>query len=198
MVELYADNKTFSHTMTLTTKQLTDNKEYIKDRQAHWLAEPAVETMRFGVQKYWSRTYSLSRGNTRQLNLFGGTSVDSSDFRWAKKKERYKGQRTLVPVDKSKFRGRSGKRMVSFSFEMPKRGDNIFQSSLKIHSFPMNLYERDVRLGGWARRVMKNPLRKGTHIMRGFLPSEAEKQMQIAGAKFDAELKVYFKSRGQS
>ena len=198
MVELYADNKTFTHTMTLTTKQLTENRKYIIDRQAHWLAQPAVETMRIGVERYWSETYSLRNGKTRQLNLFGGASVDSSDFRWSDRKHRYKGQRTLEPVDKSKFRGRNGSRMVSFSFEPPKRGDNIFLSALRIHSFPMNLYERDVTLGGWARRVMRNPLRKGTHIIRGVLSKDAEGRMRVAGQRFDAELKTYFRSRGQS
>lgn len=193
MLEVRFDNKEFKETMTFTEKQMVKYKDFISFKQSHFLASAAVRTMHEGVSRYFSKHYNLAAGKTRQLALFAGGGASMEDFAWAKGKARYKKQQTLAPTDVSKFRV-NGRRLISFSFEAPVKGEGFSVKSLHIHSFPMNLYERDVMLGGWA----KGTIRKGTHIMRGLLPGEAQAQMANAKSRFEAELTAFFRRQETS
>ena len=151
--------------------RLTQLRVFITDRRVHYLALSAVKTMRQGVQRYWNKHYNLQSGQTSQLALFQGGGTMTLD--WAKR--RYKGMRVLEPSpNSSNFRSRNGKkRLVSFTFGKPTNTATYQSSNLSIHSFPMNWYERDVNLGGWATGIT----RKGTHIIKGLLPPIARAEM---------------------
>lgn len=162
----------------VTVGQMEKMRVFITDRRIHYLAQTAVNTMRYGVEHYWNKHYNLSTGQTRQLALFQGGGDMTMD--WAKK--RYKGQRVLEPSTNSKnFRSRNGnKRLVSFSFGQPKDYNEHWQASvITVHSFPMNWYERDVMLGGWANGI----IRKGTHVMKQHLPPIAKSELQKSMAQ---------------
>lgn len=153
---------------------------FIRDRRIHYLAQTSARVMRYGVETYWNKHYNLSAGQTRQLALFQGGGDMTLD--WAKK--RHKGMKVLEPSPNSqKFRSRNGKkRLVSFTFGRPTETQNFESSNIAVHSFPMNMYERDVMLGGWAKKVMKNPLRKGTHIIKRYLTPKAGSELQSTTA----------------
>lgn len=186
MLEL--DNKEFKATVTVTNEQMRKYVKYIKKRNKHYLAEPAVATMHIGVKRFWSKHYNLRSGQTSQLALF---NAEPAKFEWAVGREKYKGQPTLIPSkNDSNFRSRNGnKRLVSFSWGKSKRTGTFIQDELSIHSFPMNLYEENVVLGGWA----SGTIRKGTHIMRSLLTPEAQKQLTMAAARYQAELEEFFR-----
>ena len=155
--------------------KLTQLRVFITDRRIHYLAKSAVETMHYGVSTYWNKHYNLQSGQTKQLALFQG----GGDLTFQVGKRRDKGYNVLEPSPNStNFRSRKGnKRLVSFTFGKPYESTNFQSSNLTIHSFPMNLYERDVMLGGWA----KGTIRKGTHIMRALKPY-AEGRLQSTTA----------------
>lgn len=191
MVGFGGDNKEFKESIELTTEQLEKNRKYLINKQSHYLVSAAVATMNRGVDMYWSKRYNLNSGQTHSLRLFGGLQMDEGDLVEASKKERYKGMRTFVPAKNSKFRGKGGRRLVSFTQEKPLRSESRFQSSLRIHSFPMNLYERDVRL-------KNGRIRTGTHIMRSLLPPQAERELGWVTQKFAGHIEEYFNKENQT
>jgi hypothetical protein len=166
----------------VTVGQMEKLRVFITDRRIHYLAQTAVNTMRYGVEHYWNKHYNLSTGQTRQLALFQGGGDMTMD--WAKK--RHKGQRVLEPSTNAKnFRSRNGnKRLVSFSFGQPKDTGYWQASVITVHSFPMNWYERDVMLGGWANGI----IRKGTHIMKQHLPPIAKAELQKSMAQMATDV----------
>ena len=192
MIGIEFDNQQFKSSVSVTTQQMEKYQKYIKNRNKHYLAESAVGTMNEGVRLYWNRHYRLRSGHTDALALFAnGASMD--EFEFTDKEHRYKGQPTLAPKANSKtFRSAKGnKRLVSFTWGKRKGNANAFEDSLLIHSFPMNLYEEDVRLGGWAQGTT----RIGTHIIRRRLPSEARKRLDACMTTYEAELQRYFKAQ---
>ena len=144
----------------IASDKITKLRVFITDRRIHYLAKSAVKTMHMGVSMYWNKHYNLRAGQTRTLALFQGGG--NLEFQIAKRK--VKRMNVLEPSPNStNFRSRNGnKRLVSFTFGRPNERANFQSSNVTIHSFPMNLYERDVMLGGWA----SGTLRKGTHIMK--------------------------------
>ena len=156
----------------LTVEQIEVLRVYITDRRIHYLAQSASKTMHIGVSKYWNKHYNLQSGQTSQLALFQG----GGDLTLQLGERRYKGRKVIEPSPNShNFRSRKGnKRLVSFTFGKPNSTPNFQSSEIYIHSFPMNLYERDVMLGGWA----SGTLRKGTHIMKRLLPPTAESELE--------------------
>ena len=151
---------------------------FIRDRRIHYLAQTSARVMRYGVETYWNKHYNLSAGQTRQLALFqGGGDIT---LQWAKKKS--KGMKVLEPSPNSeKFLSRNGKkRLVSFTFGRPTETRDFESSNIAIHSFPMNMYERDVMLGGWES--VSGKIRKGTHIIKRYLTPKAGSELQSTTA----------------
>ena len=176
----------------LGADELTGLRVYITERRIHYLAQSAVRTMRQGVQRYWNKHYILQSGQTRQLAMFQG----GGDLTLQKAKRRYKGMETLEPSpNSSNFRSRNGnKRLVSFTFGKPVNTGAYQSSNLSIHSFPMNWYERDVVLGGWA----SGTIRKGTHIMKGLLPPIAQGELARTTAPMLADIDRKWNERGKA
>lgn len=163
--------------------------KYVVHQNKHYIAESATEIMHFGVEVFWNKHYNLRSGRTRQLALFqGGTG----GLEWQIAKRKYKGRKVLEPSPNSRnFRSRNGnKRLVSFTFEKTKTMGNFIEAWLNIHSFPMNLYERDVLLGGWAKGIT----RKGTHIMRKYLANRVAPVTAKQSQRFQADLDNYCRS----
>lgn len=172
----------------LTVEQIKGMRVYVTERRIHYLAQSATKTMHEGVSKYWNKHYNLQAGKTKQLALFQGGG--DLTFRVAKRK--YKGNRVLEPSPNShNFRSRNGnKRLVSFSFGKPNTAGGVESSVITIHSFPMNLYERDVMLGGWA----SGTLRTGTHIMRQLLPPTAQTELNATTAPMMRDIENRWKT----
>lgn len=162
-----------TQSIELCVDQITGLRVFITDRRIHYLAHSATQTMRRGVETYWNKHYNLQSGQTRQLALFQG----GGDLTWRIAKKTYKGRKVLEPSPNSeKFRSRNGqKRLVAFTFGKPTATKDFQASNLSIHSFPMNWYERDVMLKGWSS--VDGKIRKGTHIMKRFMPTIARAEM---------------------
>lgn len=167
--------------------RLTKLRVFITDRRVHYLAQSAYNTMQYGVKTYWNKHYNLSAGLTSQLALFQGGGDLTLD--WAKR--RYKGMKVLEPsTDSVKFRSRKGnKRLIAFTFGKPTDTGDFQASNLSIHSFPMNWYERDVMLGGWA----DGTIRKGTHIIKKLLPPKAQSELSATAIPLKRDIEQRWK-----
>lgn len=177
-----SDVKVTKQSIEITIEQMSKLRVFITDRRIHHLASAAAKTMHYGVQTYWNRHYNLRAGQTSTLALFQGGGSMTLD--WSKR--RYKGMKVLEPSpNSSDFRSRNGsKRLVSFTFGKPTITGDFEASNLAIHSFPMNWYERDVMLGGWAFGT----IRRGTHIMKRLLPPKAQSELSATTAPMLREI----------
>ena len=187
-----SDVKATETSIELTVGKITKLRAFITERRIHHLAETAVKVMHFGVETYWNKHYNLRGGQTKQLALFQGGGAFTAQ--WADRK--YKGQKVLEPSPNShNFRSRNGnKRLVSFTFGKPTISKDFEASNIDIHSFPMNLYERDVRLGGWAFGT----IRTGTHIIRRLLPPKAQTELNATREVMLREINRRWEEMGES
>lgn len=165
--------------------------DFLPKQQMAMTGSVSNKTVGFAKNAFWRDHYNLKANKTDTVAIFGSPLPEAGATRLSKKRKKiitFDGYtwRDTTEFKKGKLAGRTVNRRLARTKTIYIRSS--YTSLSKISSYPMNLYENDVQLGGWARGIT----RTGTHIMKNKMPgvvnSYLENSKQIFEQRIAAEV----------